>query len=73
MKRITHICRKFKDCLADEPFRVSCSAGIVLCEGEENLSAQFIERADQVMYHTKRENKGGCLWEDDVNQDYKKK
>ncbi|MDY2629657.1 MAG: EAL domain-containing protein [Lachnospiraceae bacterium] len=62
-RKVVDICRSFCDCLPEEQFPVSCSAGIVLCGADEKPSAELIERADQALYRAKKENKGGCcLW-----------
>ncbi|MGM9568100.1 MAG: EAL domain-containing protein [Clostridia bacterium] len=61
------ICRKFHESMAEEPFPVHCSGGIVMCDTGEISDEELIERADQAMYRAKREDKGQCcLWEEDL-------
>mgnify|MGYP000922566884 FL=1 len=43
-------------------FPTSCSAGIVVCSEEKNVS-ELITCADEALYRAKAGNKGGCyLW-----------
>lgn len=63
LKKGEGICRKFRDCFADEPFDAACSAGVVLCGTQETPSSKMIEHADEALYRAKREKKGNCcLW-----------
>ena len=65
LKKGEEICNAFHEWQVLEETKVACSAGIVLCGGEEKISAELIDRADQALYRAKETNKGGCcLWED---------
>lgn len=62
-KRGDAICRAFHECARREGFTAACSGGITICEPGEKPSTELIARADEALYHAKRENKGGCcLW-----------
>lgn len=59
----SEIRRAFHDFLTLEALPVACSVGIALCQEDEQVSAELIERADRAPYRAKRESKGGCcLW-----------
>ena len=46
-----------------QAFHSSCSAGVVICQTEENNFFQMIQRADEALYRAKRKKKGSCcLW-----------
>ena len=64
-KKCEDICRSFQEQSTAEGSKVSCTAGIALCHQEQISLPQWIEQADQALYHAKRQSKGGCfLWEE---------
>ena len=64
-KKGESICRSFHEWGKEADFSTACSVGIVFCESGEEVSCNLIERADQALYHAKRENKGGCcVWKE---------
>ena len=67
-KKCKNICRMYREQITAEGHLPSCSAGIALCNLDNNSLSQWIERADQALYRAKRENKGSCcLWEEQYN------
>lgn len=63
-KKGKDICETFRNDQAENGHPASCSIGIALCGTGETPSSELFERADQALYHAKREKKGGCcLWD----------
>ena len=61
------ICRAFSEFSLSEGIPASCSCGIAMCPSGEELSMELIERADQALYHVKRDTKGDCcLWNEQM-------
>ena len=70
MRKGTAICRAFREFSLSEDIPASCSCGIAMCPSGEELSMELIERADQALYHVKRDTKGDCcLWNEEMTGD----
>lgn len=66
VKRANEICARCRESYITESLTLSCSGGVVTCGAEELPLLDLIERADEAMYHAKRENKGNCcVWKKD--------
>ena len=64
LKKGKAICQAFQKLCLSETLPAACSAGVVLCRTDEEVTEKLINQADQALYHAKLENKGGCcLWE----------
>ncbi|MCD2491592.1 EAL domain-containing protein [Lacrimispora sp. NSJ-141] len=56
------ICRAIQEFTLAKDMRASCSAGIVLWNGEETFDG-VIQKADKALYEVKSKQKGGCrIW-----------
>ncbi|MCJ7856991.1 EAL domain-containing protein [Lachnospiraceae bacterium NSJ-143] len=62
IKKGEEICMALTESCTIQGFPTSCSAGIVVCSEEKNVS-ELITCADEALYRAKAGNKGGCyLW-----------
>lgn len=61
LKKGERICLEMGGFMQEEGFHASCSGGVVMCGPNEKPTSELIDRADQALYHAKRERKGSCL------------
>lgn len=61
LKKGEKISAAFRSYQIQNQFWGSCTAGIVFCSEEENLSIDTIRLADEALYHAKKEKKGSCF------------
>ena len=65
LKKGNEICQAFHNCRLPGDIPASCSAGVVICETEEQYSEELIRKADEALYRAKAANKGNCcLWKE---------
>ena len=63
IRKCDEIIRLFRESFEQEPFDVSCSCGIAVCEAGMNDPEHLITLADQALYLAKKAGKGVCrVW-----------
>ncbi len=67
LRKGREICEAIRAKTLPDGSHASCSVGIALGEPEGAVDESLFRRADQALYHAKKDDKGGaCLWTEDM-------